>query len=150
MYDSIKRSGRQVKFRDFTDFLEKYMRINSNPMFRDDTSRGRVKTMRTHTEDEPLASGKGTRSMCTLHPEGSKHTIKDCSIFKSLTFSERKDHAAKHKLCFNCLDTSHQAKSCDVKNTLKCSECDRPHLTLMHDENFHKQQQEYRNQATMD
>ena len=180
IYDSIIERGRVVTFKDLTDFMDQYIRINSNPIFREDNMRGRAKTLRSATAQEgssssgkdyddaerevspenrskTLRSHTGTvqqrqiqsksrsspsqssttpnKGTCTLHPENSQHLLKDCSIFKSLNFKERREHASKHRLCFNCLG-AHRAKFC--KADVKCSKCERSHLTIMHDDEYYQ------------
>ena len=85
VYDSIKQSGRQVMFNDFTDSLEQFICVNSNPMFRDEFAcNHRAKVLRSNAADENISPFPRTfqsKGRCSLHPENSNHHITDCSLF---------------------------------------------------------------------
>ncbi|XP_059217426.1 uncharacterized protein LOC131994659 [Stomoxys calcitrans] len=60
----------------------------------------------------------------------SDHTIRSCGQFRKYTAQQRIDFAYKHKLCINCLSSSHLKTNCKSVNT--CIICHKPHHTLLH------------------
>ncbi|XP_059222553.1 uncharacterized protein LOC131996737 [Stomoxys calcitrans] len=60
----------------------------------------------------------------------SDHTIRSCGQFRKYTAQQRIDFAYKHKLCINCLSSSHLKTNCKSVNT--CIICHKPHHSLLH------------------
>ncbi|XP_059221362.1 uncharacterized protein LOC131995991 [Stomoxys calcitrans] len=60
----------------------------------------------------------------------SDHSIRSCGQFRKYTAQQRIDFAFKHKLCINCLSSSHLKTNCKSTNT--CIVCHKPHHTLLH------------------
>ena len=91
-------------------------------------------TIPTNKSSFPNSSSHNTT--CPLHTN-SKHFLKDCVKFSKMSYEERKELVKQHKLCFRCLGP-HMAKYCKISS--RCEKCARPHITLMHDDNYGKYQ----------
>ena len=61
--------------------------------------------------------------------KGNRHLMQ-CDEFRKMNTKEQKKTVRKHKLCWNCLSKDHQINDC--KSTVKCSECNKRHHTLLH------------------
>ena len=67
---------------------------------------------------------------CSLCPE--KHYCYHCSIFKSFSPKQRKDHVTANALCVNCLKPNHTAEQC--RSLYRCAVCKLKHNSLVHEE----------------
>ena len=52
--------------------------------------------------------------------------------------SERNAEVKKNSLCYNCLSSTHNAKTCPSK--VSCRHCSRKHHSILHDNNYVSQQ----------
>ena len=137
-YSAQLERGLGVTFENLLEHINRFIRINSNPMFRKDTNRGggaralltQADNPHKPVERKPEKKPAGT---CSLHPRSNTHTLPECSTFRNFSYEDRRKHAIENKLCFNCL-ASHQSRAC--KTSEKCSKCPGRHLTLMHNDNF--------------
>ena len=59
-----------------------------------------------------------------------EHKLHACPQFKQMTIPERYNCVKMKKVCFNCLQSGHNANSCPSKFT--CRECRQRHHTLLH------------------
>ncbi|XP_039447364.1 uncharacterized protein LOC120426643 [Culex pipiens pallens] len=65
-------------------------------------------------------------------PKCSKeHLLFLCEAFKASSVADRRELVQKSRLCFNCLRTSHTAKTCSSKHTCKTDGCNQRHHTLL-------------------
>ena len=60
------------------------------------------------------------------------HYCFHCTQFKNLTVTQKKQHAATHSLCTNCLKPGHAVEAC--YSTYRCSSCSQKHSSLLHEE----------------
>lgn len=67
-------------------------------------------------------------SHCTVCSGG--HAVHQCSRFKKLNSSSRRDLVRKNNLCFNCLYSTHSVAECKTKSS--CNLCNNRHHTLIH------------------
>lgn len=58
-----------------------------------------------------------------------EHRTYDCRNFKQLSVDERRNEAARLRLCFNCLG---RHKKADCPSKLRCHQCKQSHHTLLH------------------
>ena len=137
-------NGLNISFNCLIDRINRYIQMQSNPMFRKESVR-KSKILHTQVEEdieEPHAFvTKNTRGPdkpeiypnrnCTIHTQRSNHDLQDCMVFQGYDYEKRRKHAFENGHCFNCLG-KHQARNCTSK--VRCSECQGRHLTLMHKE----------------
>ncbi|XP_043865296.1 uncharacterized protein LOC122757404 [Drosophila mojavensis] len=64
--------------------------------------------------------------------DSAEHKIYRCDKFASKSGDARLKWALNQKLCLNCLRPNHMAKSCFLRN---CMKCNKKHNTLLHLEN---------------
>ncbi|XP_011883862.1 PREDICTED: uncharacterized protein LOC105571005, partial [Vollenhovia emeryi] len=94
---------------------------------------GKKRRSKTHTkeEDVPTAMGllttKEKDSACIFC--NSNHESARCENARKMSLSERRDHAKKQNVCFNCLKAGHNFKQCRSK--VSCSWCSMRHVLLM-------------------
>ena len=80
-------------------------------------------------------------SVCPLcKPE--KHPLYSCPKFRSFSFDQRMATVMSNNTCMNCLGKGHYISQC--KSIHKCRKCQRPHHTLLHDD----QKEQSRNQQS--
>ena len=121
-------------FATFVAFIRKNLNMYSNPLYEipstEDTRVRDVRTYATKTEPEPETSAHspGGRDVCLLHPSAT-HLLKDCKIFASKPFEDRRKILLLNGLCFRCLG-KHRQSDCNQKP--KCDKCEHPHATAMH------------------
>jgi hypothetical protein len=60
------------------------------------------------------------------------HSLEDCASFKQLSTNDRWSLVTKKKLCFSCLSSEHQLKSCRLRRRCTIDGCERVHHTLLH------------------
>lgn len=70
-------------------------------------------------------------SRCHLCP-GERHPIYYCPKFKAMSMAERRSALASENACFNCLRKGHKASRCQSSH--RCKICQKPHHTLLHQE----------------
>ena len=136
-YSTQLERGLSITFEDLLENIKRFIRVNSNPMFRKDINRGGPRVLLTQadgsndqTEREPESQSVLT---CSLHPNSNSHTLLECTTFINMTYEDRRKHAIENRLCFNCLGC-HQSRACTANE--KCEKCRGRHITLMHNENF--------------
>ena len=67
---------------------------------------------------------------CPLCSEN--HYCFHCNLFKNLTMTQKKEHAATHSLCTNCLKPGHAVEACH--STYRCNSCREKHSSMLHEE----------------
>ncbi|XP_065222567.1 uncharacterized protein LOC135847089 [Planococcus citri] len=130
-------------FSEFTDFLEKRLRVISSVFAgnkTDSTSttkppRNRTASLITTSTVSPRSS-TGAAAAGTAPPTphpclccDKAHPLYMCDVFKSLGIVDRYQKVRDAKLCVNCFSNSHWAKDC---KSIRCKECSRLHHTLLH------------------
>ena len=143
-YTTQIENGLNVSFNCLIDRINRYILMQSNPMFRKENVR-RAKILHTladenQKEEDSISLTKGIDGSyqsvahldndCTIHPNGN-HNLQNCIIFRGYTYEKRRRHAFENRRCFNCLG-KHQARNCDSQ--AKCFKCEGNHITLMHKE----------------
>ncbi|XP_070518841.1 uncharacterized protein [Cardiocondyla obscurior] len=96
-----------------------------------DGDKKRRAKMRAKNEDTPTAMGllttKEKDSTCVFC--SSCHDSTRCEKAKKLSLDDRREHAKKKNVCFNCLRAGHNFRQCRIK--LNCSWCSMRHLLIM-------------------
>ena len=83
------------------------------------------------TWSKPKTSFPACKYNCPLCKES--HYAWACSVFKSKTLAQRKEHVQTHSLCQNCLKPGHNQTECNSRYT--CQTCAGKHNTLIHSGN---------------
>ena len=138
-YTRQQARGRTATFDHFIEHIEQFNAEISNPMFRKPKTKIGNRALITRPE-APIEKKTYTsteirdtdhRRFCLLHPGSTTHSLRDCRAFSHWDFRAKFDFAREHKLCFRCLG-EHFSNKCF--NSLKCDQCNRNHLTIMHSE----------------
>ncbi|XP_076060326.1 uncharacterized protein LOC143036654 [Oratosquilla oratoria] len=146
LVDEVAESGKLVDIKDLVRFLEKEVRILSNPTFGRSSKGGfRDKKVEANTWSSNRKTNykKGiepydgrvhvnvtqkARVSCWLCQE--EHVIDVCPELRWLSYEEKLNRAYNLELCFKCLRKGHKAFQCRVIRT--CEQCGGSHLTIMH------------------
>ncbi|XP_076038665.1 uncharacterized protein LOC143023891 [Oratosquilla oratoria] len=146
LVDEVAESGKLVDIKDLVRFLEKEVRILSNPTFGRSSKEGfRDKKVEANTWSSNRKTNykKGiepydgrvhvnvthkARVSCWLCQE--EHVIDVCPELRWLSYEEKLNRAYNLELCFKCLRKGHKAFQCRVIRT--CEQCGGSHLTIMH------------------
>ena len=139
-YTNQSEMGVRVSFDNLLDRINRYIRMQSNPMFRTEGTRT-VKTLQTGIINDKKTNSKGD---CSIHGDRSNHNLRDCLVFQQYDYDARRKYAYENRRCFNCVGM-HQARNCTNEN--ECTICQGNHITLMHKklENSTPQDNEKRN-----
>ncbi|XP_038106574.1 uncharacterized protein LOC119766211 [Culex quinquefasciatus] len=60
-----------------------------------------------------------------------EHPLYQCDEFRKMDLQCKRDLVAQEKLCYNCLRSSHIAKSCSSKSVCRNADCKQRHHTLL-------------------
>ncbi len=71
---------------------------------------------------------QATKFPCPM--DGQHHYLTQCSIFLSLTATERRAKLRDWRRCYSCFSTAHNMKACT--KAIRCQHCPKMHHTLLH------------------
>ena len=135
--DNIRESHRRAKFEDVVDFIEKEVRIQTNPMFgrqhkdsragEPDGQRKRVQTV-SATVVGAGAQQRWVSPKCLFCSKG--HSLDQCEELRGKAPHEKSSFVRENGLCFGCLGRGHIARECTRRRV--CSVCKRGHPTVLH------------------
>ena len=133
---------------DLVKFLEKQVRISTDPVFgniQDQTVDGAKRkvtpplklkatgSFATNTDTiEPKFTSKipnQSQGLCLFCNRGG-HTLESCYALKKKPHRDKIDFLKEKGICFGCLMKGHMSKDC--KRRLICNECDKTHPGLLH------------------
>ena len=149
--DIHEQTGRRAVFVDLVNFIEKQVKIVSDPLFgniQDTPSSSQARTA-THmkqrkkggtfaTNVNSVKGGDDNRKIAPTPDDQIKcifcqhtnHELDKCSQLKSKT-QQDKIHSLKERgICFGCLKFGHTSKDC--RSRLDCEVCHRKHPSLLH------------------
>lgn len=156
-YDIMETCNCQACFIDLVTFIERHVRILSDPLFGDiqESSFGVTGTKTLiRFKSQPKERMKGNNFATTvanidsLSGVGSSksdlgkadkkyclccsnnHSLKECDRFNLKKHTEKIGFLRKKGVCFACLCTGHMSKYC--KGRLKCKVCHQAHPTVLH------------------
>lgn len=144
--DLQERLHRRVNFCDIVEFIERQVKIASDPLFGDlhESSAAPRKDMQ-HVKAQPSSKAKGSSFATTVAtvdkkvgaamrskgglPKaktclfcGAGHTLNLCFLLERKTHSEKMSFLKENDLCFGCLCIGHRSKNCKnrlfVKNAI--------------------------------
>ena len=121
---------RKVQFEDVVTFVDREVRIQTDPTF----GRHREERIRkpAHTVSATAVAEDARDPRNCLYCQGS-HFTDLCTEFRKLNFDQRQRFVRENLLCFGCLRKGHRYRSCFRK--LNCKSCKRLHPTAMHKDN---------------
>ena len=122
-----RRTGKSPSFQDMIDNISYFIEEFSNPNFIV-TPCTKIKSYATEVKTPVPTHSKSVESFCIFHDKPG-HTIEECRNFKDLHYTDKRQFAAKNRLCFNCLG-EHFSNRCDRNSC--CSICQKRHIDLMH------------------
>lgn len=149
--DILEQTGSRAVFVDFVNFIEKQVKIVSDPLFGNindvppashtklsiqvkqkrksgtfATSINAIKDGHKEKENVTAYSNQLKCLFCYL----TNHTLEKCFQFRKKT-QQDKIHFLKEKgVCFGCLKYGHTSKDC--RNRLDCEVCHRKHPSVLH------------------
>lgn len=126
------------KFNKFLEFLESRFRTLEMIEIPPTESKPHQKAFHTQsTANSSTSTVKKTQSTTERQDFrkecgicGKEHATARCKTFLNNTPENRRELAEIHKLCFNCLGSSHSISVC--YSTKACSYCQQQHHTLLH------------------
>ena len=77
-----------------------------------------------------------TKKSCVYCGPDTKHVIKECRKFSTLSLEEKSNFCRTKGLCYGCLKAGHTRKQC--KYPEKCTKCSRRHPTSLHNPNLER------------
>ncbi|KAJ8982007.1 hypothetical protein NQ317_004094 [Molorchus minor] len=132
-FEMEHRSSEVPSYAKLIDFLNDHcvvldtLKMSAGPSKRFVTSVYRPNS--TNNRTTALFSNKSPSSCCTFCKEN--HSLYTCQNFISISPAERHSFCKNLRLCFNCLSSSHDLRTC--KSQSCCKKCSsRSHHTLLH------------------
>ena len=92
-----------------------------------------AKSLNTSSSEETLTTSSNEKAVkkCILCDK-TGHELHKCRKFMEKEVSDRIKFVKAERLCFGCLKSGHQSKSCDNRSV--CDTCQRRHPTCLHEE----------------
>ena len=168
--DLQERRGYRAMFQDFVAFIERQVKILSDPLFGDlhgdppdpssrpkstSTGRGHATVAAINTTTGPTtsaawhqqrrgpASQRNNEESCCVCK--SQHSVEKCSQLEEMTHREKLDTLKAGRVCFSCLRMGHISRECNTP--LTCDICKHKHPTVLHIEFKAKTQEALVNNA---
>ena len=159
-HEILERHNRRACFRDLVSFLERQVKIISDPLFGDiqdmtrcsptlmgvnkfksqpKFSRARGSSFATTVTVVDTAKGSCSNPQRQDSKERSEkacvycfqsHTLEECPKLKRKKHRDKITFLKEKRMCFGCLCSGHMSKDCDRR--LICKECGRNHPTVLH------------------
>lgn len=150
--DLQEKHNRRVKFTDIANFVEKQVRILTDPVFGNiqDTA---VSTNVNKSKPHPHSRMKGTSFATTVNPVGrtaqpmnqakntkhvkktclfcdGEHPIDTCAQLEKMEHKEKIRFLKENGACFSCLCKGHVSRNCQKR--ISCRKCGLKHPTVLH------------------
>ena len=139
-YDKRTKSGSNVSFSEFVQFVQGESDLANDPVFSPDALKGERRSLDATRENKGKVRNKAdsfaistVQEQCpaTNCPLCEKtHALDKCHEFKKKKLEDRREFIKAKGLCFGCLKSGHLSVSCQSR--LTCEECGKPHPTLLH------------------
>ena len=159
-YQTQQKTGRRIRFQHFVDFVENQAKMLLDPLFGDIQDQTQKSVSRSKSEPKSIRGKNSSfaTSVAVNAPAGGainqspfpqlppqntfkpiipecgfchgKHTLSDCSKFKTKTRDNKVEFLRSHGYCFGCLLKGHISKNC--KKRLLCQICQMKHPTVLH------------------
>ncbi|CAG2206251.1 unnamed protein product [Mytilus edulis] len=144
---SITENGREPRFSDLANFIDKKSRLassmfgldlvreNSNTYRKDIdkrtdmNTREKVSTFASNNMYDSKATTQDHKCICC---NGTCNNLELCVKFKSMSLIDRVNFVRTAKLCFNCLKGKHFSRDCRKAKMCTVENCSSKHHILMH------------------
>ena len=151
--DVMEFQARPVEFSDFVAFVNREVRIITNPVFGkisdssrpvpgprasapgSKTSKSRNVSFLAQVDDtKPPATERCSRGDPTIQCLycNRNHALEDCHLLRWKPYPERIQFLSSNKLCFGCLSDQHVSRHCPQRKTCKIADCNRKHPSILH------------------
>ena len=136
-----QNDGAIPSFQEYANFIGKEARMMNDPLAiltttnkieaKSPKGKNSASASQTKMEKDTGATDDNNknRTVC-LCCKKSNHDITDCFFLSKKSKQEQKAFILQNNLCFKCLDSSHQASSCNNPQT--CKRCGQSHPTSLH------------------
>lgn len=122
---SLENPNELVEFEDMLEFLDaRWRAIERCPM---QSSSTKFKANKGSPSTLSYLAAPENDSDC-VQCEGD-HDLEECEVFRSLSYSEKREKAVSHDLCFKCLRPGHSSMTCTAA---RCTKCRGKHHILLH------------------
>lgn len=141
-----------MNFRDIVEFIERQVRIVSDPIFGDIQEFPAVAAARKdgrNSKPQPYSKAKGSSFATTIatadkrvEPStkrekdsavclfcGAGHTLDFCRLLQEKPHTEKMSFLKQNGVCFGCLCIGHRSKDC--RRRLLCEICNLKHPTML-------------------
>ncbi|CAG2248710.1 unnamed protein product [Mytilus edulis] len=144
---SITENGREPRFSDLANFIDKKSRLassmfgldlvreNSNTYRKDIDKRTDMNTrekVSTFASNNMYVSKATTQDRKCIYCNGTCNNLELCVKFKSMNLTDRVNFVRTAKLCFNCLKGKHFSRDCRKAKMCTVENCSSKHHILMH------------------
>lgn len=151
--DILEQTGCRAVFADFVNFIEKQVKIVSDPLFGNIHDISSTSHSKISSQTNPKRkSGSFATNINSIKPKDKEdiksstvsqssqikclfchytnHTLDKCSQFKSKTQQDKMNFLKEKGVCFGCLRHGHISKDC--RSRLECQVCHRKHPSVLH------------------
>ncbi|XP_039869513.1 uncharacterized protein LOC120722563 [Simochromis diagramma] len=150
--DFHEKCNRQATFKDLVEFLEKQVKIASDPVFGDikdicttnrDTRKLKSQThtrfkesyfatsvMASEKENNKVKEKERTAQMRSCLFCKGEHTLENCQELERKTQKDKITFLKENGVCFGCLCKGHISRDC--KKRLRCKTCGLKHPQMLH------------------
>lgn len=148
-HEIMERTNNRAHFIDLVAFIERHVKILSDPLFGDihDSPSTIFPRAKSHFRPKsfPKFGFKGNTVATTVTSGVSKeinkecpncvfcakgHLLENCKNFTSMKHKDKIQWLKEKQLCFACLSTGHMSRVCEQR--LKCKACSQTHPTVLH------------------
>lgn len=158
-HNIMHTSDRRALFKDLVEFIEKHVRILSDPLFGDirDSAPGTGGAKVDRLKSQPGSRFKGNSFATTIAPVHSardlgerkavlpengstirsicvccsqSHSLEECLQFKRKKHQDKMIFLKEKELCFGCLCAGHMSRNCGKRAT--CGICGQAHPSVLH------------------
>ena len=128
-YDTRKKSGSNVSFAEFVQFVKEESDLANDPVFSPDVLKRERKGLELQRIMEAKDETRQTALPLALSRNNARYARGQSGVQKERV-EERRAFVQTKGLCFGCLKSGHLSSSCRFQ--LTCEECGKPHPTLLH------------------
>ncbi|XP_034053580.1 uncharacterized protein LOC117533769 [Gymnodraco acuticeps] len=139
-------------FSQFVKFLTREAKIACNPVTSlQSLKQGEAENTKSQRQQSFAAktlttsSDENTVLTCILCKK-NWHSLHNCRKFMEQAVPDRIKYIQAQKLCFGCLETGHQSRSCHSRSV--CEVCKKQHPTCLHEERTNRERYKERLQPT--
>lgn len=149
----VQEDGKQFpSFSQFVKFLTREAKIACNPVTSlQSLKQGEAENTKSQRQQSFAAktlttsSDENTVLTCILCKK-NWHSLHNCRKFMEQAVPDRIKYIQAQKLCFGCLETGHQSRSCHSRSV--CEVCKKQHPTGLHEERTNQERYKERLQPT--